>query len=163
MDNAAPLQVTTPNDLEVVVTRAFDAPRELVFDAWTKPELVQRWLLGPSGWTMPVCEVDPQAGGRIRYEWHNTDGRTMGMSGVYRELVRSQRIVHTEIFDEDWTGGETLVTTEFTERGGRTTVSMTVQYASRQARDAALKTGMTDGMNQSYAKLDAILASMSRR
>jgi uncharacterized protein YndB with AHSA1/START domain len=153
-----PLTVTTPSDREVEITRVFDAPRKMVFDAFTKPELVKRWLLGPAGWSMPVCEIDLKVGGRFRYEWRNQDGRSMGMGGVFRELAAPGRIVHTELFDEDWTGGETTVTTIFTEKAGKTTVAMTVLYASREARDGAMRTGMTRGMEDSYARLDEMFA-----
>lgn len=153
-----PLTVTTPSDREVEITRVFDAPRKMVFDAFTKPDLVKRWLLGPPGWSMPVCEIDLKVGGKFRYEWRNQDGRSMGMGGVFRELAAPGRIVHTELFDEDWTGGETKVTTIFTEKAGKTTVAMTVLYASREARDGAMGTGMTRGMEDSYARLDEMFA-----
>ena len=156
------LQVTKSGDLEVVIARAFDAPRALVFDAFTKPELVKRWLLGPSGWSMPVCEIDLKVGGALRYEWrHDAKGTDMGMSGVFREIVPPDRIVHTELFDEDWTGGETLVTTMFTEEGGKTTATMTVRYSSSEAREAALGTGMTRGMAESYDRLAEVLATLA--
>jgi len=154
-----PLTVTTPSDLEVEITRVFEAPRRMVFDAFTKPELVKRWLLGPPGWSMPVCEIDLKVGGKFRYEWRNQDGRSMGMGGIFRELAAPGRIVHTELFDEDWTGGETKVTTIFTEKAGKTTVAMTVLYASREARDGAMGTGMTRGMEDSYARLDEMFAA----
>lgn len=145
------------------MTRVFDAPRNLVFDCHTKPELVKRWLLGPPGWTMPVCEIDLRVGGKFRYEWQNVDGRKMGMGGVYREIVSPQRLVHTELFDEDWTGGETLGTLVLTEDGGKTTLTQTVLYSSKQARDGALGTGMMDGMEAGYARLDELLAAAPAR
>lgn len=160
MNNAGALEVTTPSDREIVVTRLFDAPRQLVFDCHTKPELVRRWLLGPPGWTMPVCEIDPKVGGAIRYVWRrDADGTDMGLSGVVREIVPPRRLVVTELFDQDWTGGETLVTSVFTEKAGKTTLTMTVLYSSRAARDGALGTGMMRGMEQSYQRLDAMLAA----
>jgi len=108
MNSPGGLIVTTPSDREIVMTRVFKAPRKLVFDAWTKPELVRRWLLGPPGWTMPVCEIDLRVGGAYRFVWLGQDGTTMGMGGVYREIVIPERIVNTQLFDQDWTGGETL-------------------------------------------------------
>lgn len=153
------LDVSIPSDRELAFTRTFKAPRTLVWDCHTKPELVRRWLLGPPGWTMPVCEIDLRVGGRFRYVWRNEDGRDMGMGGVYHELRHPERIVHVEKFDEDWTGGETLVTTIFTEDAGVTTMSMTVLYASKEARDGAAQSGMTDGMEMGYARLDEVLAS----
>ncbi len=159
MNAANPLQVTTPSDREIVMTRVFDAPRQLVFDAHTKPDLVRRWLLGPPGWTMPVCEIDLRVGGRFRSVWRKDDGVEMGMGGVFREIVRPERIVHTELFDQDWTGGETVSTTRFAERDDRTTLTITTLYSSKEARDGALKSGMTDGMEAGYARLDGLLAA----
>jgi uncharacterized protein YndB with AHSA1/START domain len=154
------LNVTTPSDCEILIARAFDAPRNLVFDCMSKPELVKRWLLGPPGWTMPVCEIDFREGGRYRYVWRHSDGNEMGMGGVYREIVRPERIVHTELFDQDWTGGETVGTSILTEQGGKTTLTMTILYSSKEARDGALRTGMTEGMTVSYDKLDDLMASL---
>jgi uncharacterized protein YndB with AHSA1/START domain len=154
------LKVVNSSDHGITFTRGFDAPRRFVWDCHTKPDLVRRWLLGPEGWTMPVCRIDLRVGGEFRYEWRKDDGRTMGMGGVFRELDQPKKIVHTEIFDEDWTGGETVATTLFSENDGRTMMTMTVLYSSTEARDAALKTGMTRGMEAGYARLDEILASM---
>jgi uncharacterized protein YndB with AHSA1/START domain len=154
--------VTMPNDLDVVVVRAFNAPRNLVFDAWTKPELVRRWLLGPPGWTMPVCEMDVRPGGAFRWRWRSdADGKEFGFSGEFREVVRPSRIVHVERFDPGDVGGEmgeALVTSEMTEKNGVTTHKMTIHYESKQVRDAAVKTGMTDGMEMGYQRLDDLLA-----
>ena len=160
MTMTRPLEIATPSDREVVITRDFDAPRELVFDCHVKPDLVRRWLTGPPGWTMPVCDIDLRVGGRYRYVWRGPNGEDMGMGGVFREIVRPERIVTNELFDEDWTGGETLVTTVFTEQGGRTRSTVTVLYASNQAREGALATGMADGMESSYQHLDELLAAM---
>jgi len=157
MTKTATLKVTTPTDREVVITREFDAPRGMVFDAHTKPDLVQRWLLGPPGWTMPVCEIDLRVGGKYRYVWQNTEGRKMGVGGTFTEIVRPSRIVITQLFDEDWTGGETIVITELVETNGKTTLTTTIRYASREVRDAALKTGMTRGMEAGYERLDELL------
>ncbi len=163
MSKSAPLQVTTPSDKEVVVSRVFSAPRGMLFDAHTKPDLVRRWLLGPPGWTMPVCEIDLRIGGKYRYVWrHDGTGQEMGMGGTFKEIARPTRIVITQLFDEDWTGGETVVVTEFTEQQGRTTVTTKVQYSSREARDAALKTGMTTGMEAGYDKLESLLTEEKR-
>lgn len=155
------MKVTTPTDREVVITRLFDAPRGMVFDAHTKPDLVQRWLLGPPGWTMPVCEIDLRVGGQYRYVWENAGGQRMGVSGTFKEIVRPSRIVITQLFDEDWTGGETIVITELAEQGGKTTLTTTVRYASREARDGALKTGMTTGMEAGYERLENLLKENS--
>ena len=153
--------VTLPNDREVVVVRDFNAPRKLVYDAWTKPELVSRWLLGPPGWTMPVCEMDVRVGGTFRWRWRNDEGAEFGFSGEFREVVRPSRLVHTEIYDPGDVGGEmgeALVTAVLTEKSGVTTHTMTIRYESQRVRDAALKTGMTDGMEMSFEKLDSLLA-----
>ncbi len=161
--NSGTLKVTTPTDREIVMTRAFAAPRRLVFDPLIKPELLQRWLLGPEGWTLPVCEIDLRVGGSFRYVWRHADGREMGMGGVYREIVPPVRLVHTELFDQDWTGGEALVTTVLTEQGGKTTLTLTILYSSRDARDAVLKSGMERGVAVSYDRLAEVLASLQAR
>lgn len=157
MTRTSALQITTPTDREVVITRVVDAPRGMVFDAYTKPDLVRRWLLGPPGWTMPVCEIDLRVGGKYRYVWENADGQRMAMGGTFTEIVRPSRMVATQVFDEDWTGGETLVTTEIVEKNGKTTITTMVRYASREARDAALQTGMAEGMEAGYQRLEELL------
>jgi uncharacterized protein YndB with AHSA1/START domain len=154
------LKVTAQGEREILMTRVFDAPRELVFDAWTQADLLRRWLWGPDEWPLESCESDPRVGGKLRLVWRNSDGREMGLSGVWRELVRPSRIVHTEIFDEDWTGGEALVTTVLTEQAGKTTMSQTVLYASREARDAVLKSPMEQGARLSYDRMERFMASM---
>jgi len=154
------LKVTTPSDCEILVTRSFNAPRPLVFECLSKPEYIRRWLLGPPGWTMPVCEVDFRVGGKYRYVWRNADGREMGMGGTFREIGAPERVVSAELFDEDWTGGETVNTTTLTEHAGKTTLDMRIVYTSKQARDGALATGMTEGMSAGFDKLDALLASL---
>jgi uncharacterized protein YndB with AHSA1/START domain len=154
--------VTLPNDRDVVVVRTFNAPRTLVFDAWTRPELVRRWLLGPPGWTMPVCEMDVRVGGKYRWRWRSDEsGKEFGFVGEFREVVRPSRIVHVERYEPGDVGGEmgeALVTSEMTEKNGVTTHKMTIRYESKEVRDAAVKTGMTDGMEQSYQNLDEVLA-----
>jgi uncharacterized protein YndB with AHSA1/START domain/effector-binding domain-containing protein len=152
------LDVSLSGDREILVARRFSAPRALVFRAFTEPALVSRWLLGPPGWTMPVCSIDLRVGGPLRYVWRHEDGREMGLSGIYREIVPNERLVHTELFDEDWTGGETVVTTSFVEASDGTTARIAVLYSSREARDAAARSGMQQGMDASYAQLDGILA-----
>lgn len=131
-----------------------------MFQAFTSADLLPRWLLGPPGFTMPVCEIDLRPGGRFRYVWRTPNGSEMGVGGRFVEVDPPARIVHVEIFDEDWTGGETQVTTVFTERDGVTTVTLTVRYASLAARDGALTTGMTTGMSAGYVQLDTLLASL---
>jgi len=159
MQTKETLAVTTRGDREIVMTRAFRAPRGLVYDCYTKPELLKRWLHGPDGWLLAVCESDLRVGGAFRWVWRNADGREMGMRGVHRDIVPLERIVRTESFDQDWTGGEALGTLVLTEQGGKTTVTTTVLYASREARDGALKSGMEKGVTTSYDRLDELLAS----
>ena len=158
MTTTGTLQVTTPTDREIVMTRRFDAPRTLVFEAFTKPDLVRQWLLGPPGWSMPVCKIDLRVGGTYRYEWRqDSDGTTMGMGGVYREVVAPQRLVCTERFDDAWYPGEGLGTLVLVEQGGKTTATQTMLYESRAARDAAIKTGMEKGVAASYDRLEGML------
>jgi uncharacterized protein YndB with AHSA1/START domain len=157
--NMGKLQVTTPSEREIAMTRIFDAPRSLVFDAWTKPELLKRWLGVRGGWTFAVCEVDLRVGGSYRFVWRGPTGAEMGMGGVYREIVRPERLVATEKFDEPWYEGDALDTTTFVERGGKTTATTTVRYASQEVRDAVLKTPMLTGVAESYDKMAEELAS----
>ena len=158
MTNTGKLKVTTPTDREIVMTRVFDAPCRLVFEALTKPELVRQWLLGPPGWTMPVCEIDLRVGGTCRYVWRNADGTEMGMSGVLREIVPPERLVATEKFDQPWYPGEAVVTSVLTEEGGQTMLTLTVRYESREIRDGVLKTPMAQGVAAGYDRLAELLA-----
>lgn len=151
------LILTTPNDLEVVITRVFNAPRRLVFDCYTKPELVRQWLIGPANWVFVVCDIDLRVGGAYRYVWRAPDGSEMGMGGIYREIQGPERLVDVQLFDEDWTGGETLNTLILTEHNGKTTATHRVKYASLAARDGALRTGMVDGMSAGFDRLDLYL------
>ena len=158
MTSAGNLKVTTRGDREIVMTRAFDAPRKLVFDAFTKPELVKQWLLGPPGWSMPVCEIDLRVGGTYRYVWRKAGVPDMGLGGVYREVVAPERVVSTEKFDQAWYPGEAVGTLVLVEQGGKTTVTQTVIYESQEARDGILKSGMEKGVAASYDRLAELLA-----
>ncbi len=158
MRNVGKMTIDTPGDREVVMTRVFDAPRQLVYDAYTKPELISRWLIGPAGWTMPVCEVDLKVGGNYRYGWQSADGKTSGSHGVYQEIVPPERVVVTESFDDPWYPGEAVATTTFVEAGGRTTMTMSVRYDSKETRDMVVKTGMEGGVASSFDHLEQILA-----
>jgi len=155
------LKVTAHGDREIVMVRTLDAPRTLVFDAFTKPELVRQWLLGPPGWSMPVCEIDLRVGGSYRYVWRHTNGNEMGMGGVYREIVRPERIVSTEKFDQAWYPGEAVGSLLLVEQGGKTTVTHTVQYDSRETRDAVLKSPMESGVAAGYDRLEKLLESQA--
>ena len=161
MKGTGNLKLTTQGDREIVMTRDFDAPRRLVFDAFTKPELVKQWLLGPPGWSMPICEIDLRVGGVYRYVWRrDSDGSEMGMGGVYREIVAPERLVTTEKFDQPWYPGEAVGTTVLVEQNGKTTITQTVLYQSREAREAVLKSGMEKGVAASYDRLAELLATL---
>src|SRR5438270_14016237 len=136
MKNTGTLKVTTPSEREIVMTRVFDAPRHLVFDAFTKPELLKRWF-GPRGWSLVVCEVDLRVGGGFRFVLRGPDGRDMGMRGTYREIAPPERSVHTESF-EDYPG-ESVVTTTLVEQGDKTLLTATIHYPSREVRDMVIQ------------------------
>lgn len=155
------LTVTAAGEREIVMTRGFDAPRHLVFDAWTQPELVKRWLGGLDGWSFLVCEMDVRVGGAYRWVWwKGVAGTEMGMGGVYREIVVPERIVATEKFDQSWYPGEAVVTIVLSEEAGRTLVTETVLYDSREARDAVLRSPMEQGVATSFDRLANVLASL---
>jgi uncharacterized protein YndB with AHSA1/START domain len=156
MQNTGTLKVTTPSDREVMLTRVFDAPRQMVFDAFTKPELIKRWF-GPRGWSLSQCEVDLKVGGKWRFVLRSPEGQEMGMSGVWRELQPYDRMVHTESFDDF--PGESQVTTVLTEKDGKTTLQATVRYASKEVRDAVIASGMEHGAAESYDKLSEMFAT----
>jgi uncharacterized protein YndB with AHSA1/START domain len=160
MKNTGTLKVTTPGDREIVLTRVFDAPRELVFAAFTKPELLRRWF-GPHGWSLVVCEMDLRVGGGFRFVLKGPDGTQMGMRGVYREITPPDRSVHTESFDDY--PGESQVTTVLVEQGGKTTLTATVLYPSQQIRDMVIQSGMEHGAAESYDKLAELLGSAGVR
>ena len=148
-----------PTDMEVVFTRVVNAPRRVVFDAWTNPKHVPRWMLGPEGWTMPVCEIDLRVGGAWRFVWRKSDGMEMAMTGTYREVMPPERLVSTERWGPDWP--ETVNAVVLTEAAGQTTITLTITYPTKEARDAALATGMKEGMEPSYARLDSLLATLA--
>jgi uncharacterized protein YndB with AHSA1/START domain len=158
MKDTGTLKLTTRGDREIVMTRVFDAPRSLVFEAFTKPELVRRWLLGPEGWSMPVCEIDLRVGGSYRYVWRHTSGNEMGMGGVFKEIVPPERIVSTEKFDESWYPGDAVGTVVLTEKDGKTTLTQTVRYQSAEAREAVMKSPMESGVTAGYNRLSELLA-----
>jgi uncharacterized protein YndB with AHSA1/START domain len=158
--NLGALKVTTPTDCEIVMTRVFDAPRRLVWDAFTRPELLRRWF-GPRGWSLVVCEVDLRVGGGFRFVLRGPDGRDMGMRGVYREIVPPERSVHMESFDDY--PGEAQVTAVMVEEGGKTTLTATVLYPSKEIRDAVVQSGMEHGAAESYDKLAELLATTTAR
>lgn len=151
-------KMTTPSDREILITRDFDAPRRLVFDAFTKPEFVSRWLLGPPGWTMPLCEINLRVGGAYRYVWHSEkDGFEMAVGGVFHDIMPCERLVATEKFDDAWYPGEAINTTLFVETHGITRTTITVLYESLEARDTARRSGMEHGMVAGYDRLEKLL------
>jgi uncharacterized protein YndB with AHSA1/START domain len=161
MTKTGTLQITTASEREIVMSRVFDAPRRLVFDAWTKPELLERWLGVRGGWSMVTCEVDLRVGGAYRFVWRGPDDAELGMGGVYREIVAPERLVATEAFDDPWYPGEALDTTVLVEEGGKTTVTTTVLYESEEIRDAVLESGMARGVAESYDMLAEYLESVA--
>lgn len=160
MKNTGALKVTTPTDREILMTRVFNAPRNLVWDAFTKPELLKRWF-GPRGWSLEVCQVDLKVGGTWRYVVRGPDGTNMGMRGVYREIVPPDRLVFTEAFDDY--PGDSLVTTVLVEDRGSTTMIATLLYSSQEIRDLVIKSGMEHGAAESYDRLAELLVSRGAR
>lgn len=139
---------------ELRVTRDFAAPPEAVWKAHTDPAKVQRWMLGPDGWSMPVCEIDATVGGRFRYTWQNEEGDSFTISGQFDALDPHNRIVHTEVMEPF---PPVRVETTFHDRDGHTRMVMLMHYPSEDAREGALSSGMSDGMATTYDRLDAML------
>lgn len=157
-----PAEVTTPSDTEVRVERAFDAPVGLVWRAYTEPALVRQWMLGPPGWSMPVCEMDLRVGGKYRWRWRSdTDAKEFGFFGEFLEVEPKRRTVQTEFFDpgdlNENMGDGAKVTLTFEEKGDRTIVVTLMDFGTKASRDAALATGMTNGMEMSYQLLDKVI------
>lgn len=153
------VKITTPSDRELAMIRSFKAPRSMVFDAFTKPDLIKRWLTGPSTWYMAACEVDLRVGGKYRYVWRNKNtGSDMGMGGVYREIKAPEFLVATELFDQAWYEGEAISRLDFKESDGYTTVTQTLTYVSKAVRDMVLSSPMESGVEESYGNLDKLFA-----
>ena len=157
----AAFAVTMPSDREVRVTTSVPAPRPVVFDAYTRPEIVRQWFYGPDDWPLVDCTIDLRVGGALRYVWEHAEQGKMGLTGVYREIVPLSRLVHTELFDEDWTGGETVVTSLFEDQGSATEVTITVLYTSSAARDGALATPMLDGWKLLCERLERLAPGLA--
>ncbi len=170
------LKVATPSDTTIVMTRSFNAPRQLVWNAMTDPALVKRWMFCPPGWSWATCEMDVRAGGAYRWAWNGPDDRlALSIWGVYREVTPPARIVHTERMEMGPGGGECgetggcpapwelICSLELSEQVGVTRMTMTLAFGSKQARDAALQSGMERGMEAGYVQLDTILAEQMRR
>jgi uncharacterized protein YndB with AHSA1/START domain len=163
MTTPGTMKLTTRGDREIVITRVFDAPRRLVFDAFTKPELLRQWLLGPPGWAMVVCEAAVKVGDQYRYVWRHESGAEMGMGGVLREIAPPERIVATEKFDQSWYPGEAVGTIILVEQDKKTTLTQTIVYESREARDIVLKSPMEQGVAASYNRLADVLALLGEK
>jgi len=155
------LKITTVSDLEVMLTRTFDAPSDLVFEAFTSPNLLRRWY-APEGWSFDVCDVDLKVGGQWRFVMKRPSGKAVGQFGVYREIVRGKRLVNTESW-EDWNPGECLVTLVLMEKAGRTTVVSTVRFPSQEVRDVVVKNGLEKSAGSCYDQLERLLASTAAK
>jgi uncharacterized protein YndB with AHSA1/START domain len=151
------LKIEARGDREIVMSWVFDAPRRMVFDAWTKPELLMRWFGGPREWKLTVCEIDLRVGGAYRFVTTRTDGKEMGWGGIYREIAAPDRLVFTEEFDDPWYPGGAVITCVLTEEAGRTIFTTTNLHASREARDAVLKSPMEKGVAEGFRRLDEFL------
>ncbi len=170
MQSTSSLSVSTPSDREIVMTRSFRAPRRLVWDALTKPELVQRWMFVPPGWSWSECRMDVRVGGKFRWSWNGVEGQlALTISGEHKEVVPPNRIVHTELMEmgpgaghecggsgEPWT---LLATIDLSEHADETLLKMTLLFPNQPARDAALKSGMEQGVAAGYDQLDLLLAA----
>jgi uncharacterized protein YndB with AHSA1/START domain len=158
-NHSAATTLTTPSDREIVVTRVVNAPRRLVFEVYTNPKHVPHWMTGPAGWTMPICEIDLRPGGAWRFVWRHDDGSEMAMQGLYKEIVPPERLISTESWGGDFP--ETLNTLLLSELDGKTTITQQMLFPSKEARDAALKTGMLEGMSRTFERLDEYLTTMA--
>lgn len=162
MPSAETMQITLPSDREIAMTRTFHAPRSLVWDAWTKPELLKRWMGVREGWTFAVCEIDLRVGGAYRFVWRGPEGE-MGMGGIYTEVAPPERLVSIEKFDQAWYPGEATETLVLLERDGKTVCTTILRYESKEARDGVLQSGMDTGMSEGFDALAALLASLVKK
>jgi uncharacterized protein YndB with AHSA1/START domain len=159
--NSESFRMTTPSDLEIRLTRLFDAPRALVFEAMHTPEHVKQWWgCLAQGYSVPVCEIDLRPGGAWRFVNRLPNGKEVAFHGVYREIARPERVVNTEIFEE-YPDVESLVTTLLTEEHGKTRLTVTARYPSPEVRDIVLKSGMDRGAALSYDRLEEVAAALN--
>ena len=158
---AGALEITTPSDREICMTRVFNAPRRLVFDAYTKPELLTRWMGVMPGWTWVTCDIDLRVGGGFRYLWRGPNDYEMGMRGTYLEIVAPRRLVSSEQFDEKWYEGECIETVTLEETDGRTTLTMLLRYDNKSVRDGVLQSPAATGMEGGFSNLEALLSTLS--
>lgn len=155
------MQLSTPTDTTIVITRSFDAPRRLVWDAMFTPDKMRRWMLPPPGWTITTCQADTRVGGALELAWKSDEADpAMTLRGVFTEVVLHERIVHTETMalGSGQVIGSLVERHEFSEQGGVTSMRITQTYASKEARDGAIASGMDQGMESCYKQLDAVLA-----
>lgn len=174
------LKVLTPSDLEIVMKRSFNSPRQRVWDAMTKPELIRRWMFCPPGWSWATCEMDLRVGGKYHWAWNGPDGRlALTIRGVHKEVILPSRLVHTESMrmgpgagcedggdgsaeacdpSQDW---ELLATIELAEAAGLTNLTMTLLFPHKEGRDMALASNMDKGVAAGYLQLDAMLAEQA--
>jgi uncharacterized protein YndB with AHSA1/START domain len=157
-NHSAATTLTTPSDREIIVTHVVNAPRRLVFEVYTNPEHVPQWMTGPAGWTMPICEIDLRPGGAWRFVWRHDDGSEMVMHGRYKEIVPPERLISTESWGGDLP--ETLNMLLLSEQDGKTTITQQMLFPSKESRDAALKTGMLEGMSRTFEWLDEYLVTV---
>ena len=159
--NDLTVSVTTPSDCEIVLTRTFNAPRELVWEATTKPEHVRKWY-GCSAMTLAECTIDLRVGGSYRYTMRGADGVDHTMTGVYREIVAPERVVHTERYETTgFTSADAMVTMTLTEQGGRTRLQTVVLHPNKESRDDHLNAGMESGARETFDRLEALLATLA--
>jgi uncharacterized protein YndB with AHSA1/START domain len=156
---AGNLQVTTSGDLEILITRDFNAPHALVWKAMSNSELIRKWLFGPPGWSMTTCEDDAREGGKFRWAWSGPEGVEMAMHGVYTEVVAPERMVRTETFEFgcEAHAGEQIATLTLAEDGASTHLTIVIKYPSKEARDSALASGMEQGMKAGYDRLEEMI------
>ncbi len=153
-------KVTLPSDAEILITREFDAPRHLVWKAWTTPELVMKWWSGRQG-EMKQADIDLRVGGRWRYVMTASDGSEIAFNGEYQEIVENERIVSTEVFEGAPGGGHTVNTATFTEADGRTRLEVLVDCPSKEVRDAIIDSGMEAGMQEAMDALEDVAKSLA--
>ena len=163
MNKKGTLELSLPSDREIAMTRVFDAPRDLVYDALTKPELLKRWLGVMPGWSWMVCDIDLRPGGAYRYAWRGPNGEEMGLSGTFKEAVRPERVVATEKYDQAWYPGGATSSWTLVESGEKTTLTLTVKYDTKEARDAVLASPMKSGVESGYDHLATMLAEILSR
>jgi uncharacterized protein YndB with AHSA1/START domain len=160
-------EVSLPSDTEVRVTRSFHAPRALVWQAHTEPKLLKRWMHGYPGWSLPVCEMDVRPGGKYRWRWRSDEGKQeFGFFGTFNEVEAPATLSYDQHFDPGNFGdagampteNPTMIRSHYAEKNGVTTLVTLMDFGSKDARDAAISTGMTDGMETSYESLDRLFA-----